>query len=122
MAAETRTMPGRITGERNGEAIASGWCLVAYETGVRHEPLDEWRGEMACTDADARKAIAAAEGTTLHLHLDPYGGEFEPWHGPVTAVLVDEALDPDARRITLTSAGPLIRFRQGVEEKAAAKA
>jgi hypothetical protein len=122
MPAETRTMPGRISRERNGEAIASGWCLVAYETGVRHEPLDEWHGEMACTDADARKAISEAEGTTLHLHLDPYGGEFEPWNGPVTAALVDEALDPDARRIALTSAGPLIRFRQGVEEKAPAGA
>lgn len=115
MPAETRTMPGRITRERNGEAIASGWCLVAYETGVRHEPLDEWRGEMACTDPEARKAISDAAGSSLHLHLDPYGGEFEPWNGPVTAALVDETFDPDARRITLTSAGPLTRFRDGVE-------
>lgn len=120
MPAETRTMPGRIAREPGGEAIASGWCLVAYETGVRHEPLDEWRGEMACTDADARTAIAGAAGSTLHLHLDPYGGEFEPWHGPVTAALVADDLDPDARRITLTSAGPMVRFRQGVEEKAPA--
>lgn len=122
MPAETRTLPGRITRERNGEPLASGWCLIAYETGVRHEPLEEWRGEMACPDADARNAIAEAAGTTLHLHLDPYGGEFEPWNGPVTAALVDDALDPDGRRITLTSAGPLIRFRQGVEEKTAAGA
>lgn len=114
MPAETRTMPGRITREKNGEAIASGWCLIAYETGVRHEPLDEWRGEMACTDSDARKAIADAAQNTLYLHLDPYGGEFEPWHGPVTVNLVDDALDPDGRRITLTSAGQLVRFREGL--------
>lgn len=115
MAAETRTLPGRITRERNGEPIASGWCLIAYETGVRHESLDQWRGEMACANTEERKALADAAGGTLHLHLDPYGGEFEPWNGPVTVSLVDEALDPDSRRITLTSAGPLIRFREGVE-------
>lgn len=120
MAAETRTLPGRIAAERNGEPIASGWCLIAYETGVRHEPLSEWRGEMTCTNTDERKAIAEAAGTVLYLHLDPYGGEFEHWHGPIIATLVDESLDPDARRITLTSAGPLIRFRQGVETPATA--
>ena len=122
MPAETRTMPGRISRERNGDPIASGWCLIVYETAVRHEPLDEWRGEMACADPDARQAIAAAEGTTLYLHLDPYGGEFEPWHGPVTAKLISPDLDPYGRRIALTSAGPLIRFRQGVEEKTPAGA
>ena len=117
MPAETRTMPGKITREPNGEEVASGWCLIAYETGVRHEVLEEWRGEMACSDAEARNAIAEAVGSTLHLHLEPYGGEFEPWNGPVTASLVDETLDPDARRITLTSAGPMTRFRPGVEAK-----
>lgn len=117
MPAETRTLPGRITREQGGETIASGWCLVAYETGVRHEPLDEWRGEMTCADPEARQVISDAAGSTLYLHLDPYGGEFEPWHGPITATLVSADLDPNARRITLSSAGPLTRYRQGVDPK-----
>ena len=99
MALETRTMPGRITREQDGEPVASGWCLIAFETTAKGEPLEEWRGEMGCSDAAAREAIAAANGATLYLHLDPYGGEFEPWHGPVTATLVSADLDPDAVRV-----------------------
>ena len=109
MPAETRTLPGRITREKDGDVLASGWCLIAYETISRGAPLEEWRGEMGCTDADARQAITDAAGETLYLHLDPYGGEFEPWHGPVTAALVSEDLDPDERRIALKPAGPLTR-------------
>lgn len=109
MPVETRTLPGRIAREQDGESIMSGWCLIAFETGVRGEPLDEWHGEMACSDAEARAVIAASGDATLYLHLDPYGGEFEPWHGPVTASLVAPELDPDERRIALRSAGPLIR-------------
>lgn len=121
MPAETRTLPGRIVREKDGDPIASGWCLIAFETAVRGEPLDDWRGEMGCSDEDSRKAISDAARDTLYLHLDPYGGEFEPWHGPVTASLVDAALDPDARRIALTSAGPLIRSRYSQAEKASAE-
>lgn len=117
MALETRTMPGRITREQDGEPVASGWCLIAFETTAKGEPLEEWRGEMGCSDAAAREAIAAANGATLYLHLDPYGGEFEPWHGPVTATLVSADLDPDARRISLKSAGPLTRSRYTLEER-----
>ena len=109
MPAETRTLPGRIAREKDGESLASGWCLIAFETITRGAPLEEWRGEMGCTDAEARQAITDAAGETLYLHLDPYAGEFEPWHGPVTASLVSEDLDPDARRITLSAAGPMTR-------------
>lgn len=122
MPVETRTLPGKITREKDGEEIASGWCLIAYETAVRGAPLDEWRGEMGCSDGDARKAVADADGQTLYLHLDPYGGEFEPWHGPVTASLVSDDLDPDGRRIALTSAGPLSRSLYHKPEKEPAEA
>lgn len=122
MAVETRTLPGRIAREKDGEPIASGWVLIAFETAVRGEPLDEWRGEMGCSDADARKLISDAGEATLYLHLDPYGGEFEPWHGPVTAALVDANLDPDARRIALSSAGPLTRSRYSQAEREPAEA
>lgn len=109
MPVETRSLPGRIAREKDGETVASGWCLIAFETTKRGAPLEEWRGEMGCTDADARKAISDAQGNTLYLHLDPYAGEYEPWHGPVTAALVSEDLDPDGRRIALKPAGALTR-------------
>lgn len=109
MAVETRSLPGRIAREKGGETLASGWCLIVFETGDRARPLDDWRGEMGCWDADARKAIADCAGETLYLHLDPYAGEFEPWHGPVVASLVEPEHDPDGRRIRLTAAGTLTR-------------
>lgn len=109
MAVETRSLPGRIAREKDGEALASGWCLIIFETGDRARPLDDWRGEMGCWDADARQAIADSAGETLYLHLDAYAGEFEPWHGPVTATLVGAEHDPDSRRIALTAAGTLTR-------------
>jgi hypothetical protein len=109
MPVETRTMPGKITRDENGEELASGWCLVAFETTGRGVPLDDWRGEMGCADAGARQAIAELDGEALYLHLEPYGGEFEPWHGPVRASLVSEDLDPDSRRIALKAAGTLTR-------------
>lgn len=121
MPVETRTLPGRIAREPDGEPIVSGWCLIVYRTGVRGEPLDAWWGEMACSEAGARTAIANAVDATLYLHLDPYGGEFEPWHGPVIASLIDPELDPDERRITLKSAGPLIRSYRSHAEASSAR-
>lgn len=109
MAVETRSMPGRIVREKDGETVASGWCLICFDTGERGRPLDDWRGEMGCWDAEARQTLVGLEGQTLYLHLDAYAGEFEPWHGPITAGLVGEDLDPDRRRITLTPAGTLTR-------------
>lgn len=122
MAVETRSFPGRIAREQDGDTIASGWCLIAFETSTRGAPLEEWRGEMGCTDEDARKAISDAAGSTLYLHLDPYAAEWEPWHGPVTATLVDAEHDPDARRIALSAAGPLTRslyYKPDAEEEPA---
>lgn len=109
MAVETRSFPGRIAREKDGETIASGWCLVAFETTTRGAPLDDWRGEMICADAEIRQVINDAGGDTLYLHLDPYAAEWEPWHGPITAELVSDDLDPNARRVALKSAGPLTR-------------
>ncbi len=109
MALETRTLPGAIAREQASEAIASGWCIIAYETGVKYEPLDEWRGEMIVDDADARAALQESAGQPLYLRCQPYGGEFESWHGPVLVELVEADHDPNERRVRLRSAGALIR-------------
>jgi hypothetical protein len=109
MPLETRTLPGTIVAERGGAEIASGWCILAYDTGVKFEPLDEWRGEIIVADADARSAIADATGKVLYLQCLPYGGEFESWHGPVLTELVDPANDPYERRVRLRAAGKLER-------------
>lgn len=109
MSLETRTLPGTIVKERGGEKVANGWCIIAYETGVKFEPLDEWRGEIVVEDADARSAIAEAAGQVLYLQCLPYGGEFESWHGPVLTELVDAEHDPYERRVRLRAAGKLER-------------
>jgi hypothetical protein len=109
MALETRTLPAAITRERAGEEIASGWCIIAYETGVKYQPLDEWRGEMTVEDEAARKALTDASGEVLYLQCKPYGGEFESWHGPVLVELIDAEHDPYQRRVRLRAAGALIR-------------
>lgn len=109
MPLETRTLPGAICRERGGGLLAEGWCIIAYETGTKYEPLPEWRGEMIVADEDQRNALADAGTTPLYLQCRPYGGEFESWHGPVTVELVDSEADPYQRRVRLTSAGELIR-------------
>jgi len=109
MPLETRTLPGTIVRERGGEEIASGWCIIAYETAEKFQPLDEWRGEITVTDPEARKALAELAGQVLYLQCKPYGGEFESWHGPVLAELVDEKHDPYQRRVRLRAAGKLER-------------
>jgi hypothetical protein len=118
MPLETQTLPGEITRGQGGEQIAAGWCLIAYETTGRQRPLSEWRGEMAVTP-DVREAAcaAAAEGATLYLHLRPYGGVFEPWHGPVTVEAVPADVDPEGRRLRLHSAGTLTRSYAPVTEE-----
>lgn len=109
MALETRTLPGAIVQELGGEKLADGWCIIAYETGVKYEPLDEWRGEMIVADDDERKALADVAGQALYLQCQPYGGEFESWHGPVSVELVEPEHDPNQRRVRLRAAGQLIR-------------
>jgi hypothetical protein len=109
MPLETRTLPGTIVKERGGEEIANGWCIIAYETGEKFQPLDEWRGEITVDDPEARAAIAASAGKVLYLQCLPYGGEFESWHGPVLTELVDTTHDPNERRVRLRAAGKLER-------------
>lgn len=109
MPLETRTLPGTILNERGGDEVASGWCIIAYETGVKFEPLDEWRGEIIVENTDARSAIADAAGQVLYLQCLPYGGEFESWHGPVLTELVPAENDPYERRVRLRAAGKLER-------------
>ncbi len=109
MSLETRTLPGTIHRERGGEEVAGGWCIISYNTGVKYEDLEEWRGEMIVDDEDQRSAIAEADGDVLYLQCKPYGGEFESWHGPVFVNLVDADDDPYQRRARLRSAGDLIR-------------
>jgi hypothetical protein len=109
MPLETRTLPGTIVKERGGDEVASGWCIIAYESGEKFEPLDEWRGEIIVEDSDARSAISDAEGKVLYLQCLPYGGEFESWHGPVLTELVPSEHDPYERRVRLRAAGKLER-------------
>lgn len=106
---ETQTLPGAIVKERGGEEIASGWCIIAYETAVKYEPLEEWRGEIIVVDKEKRQAIADAAGEVLYLQCQPYGGVFESWHGPVLAELVSAEHDPYERRVRLRAAGKLMR-------------
>lgn len=117
MAVDTRSLPGTITRGQGGEKVASGWCLVTYEMPGAHLPLDEWRGEMAVTDASAYQA-ASSGGDGLYIQFYPYGGVFEPWQGPVNVEPVAEADDPNRRRLRLSPGGPLIRSRYSPEELA----
>lgn len=107
MTVDTRTMPGKLTRGRDGEQVASGWVLISYEMVGDRKPLPEWRGEMTVT-GDERAALGD-ERDGLYLHLSPYGGVFEPWHGPVSIELVPPDLDPAQRRVRLTSAGTMTR-------------
>lgn len=114
MPYDTQTLPGTITQGPDGEQIASGWCLIAYDMTEQRKPLPEWHGEIALT-GDEYTAVADADGV-LYLRLKPYGGIFEPWHGPVTAEPVGTEHDPSQRRLRLKSAGPLIRTYEPTAE------
>ena len=114
MPYDTQTLPGTITSGPSGEQIASGWCLIAYDMTEQRKPLPEWHGEMALA-ADEYAAVTGQNGE-LYLRLKPYGGVFEPWHGPVTVEPVEAELDPQQRRLRLKSAGPLIRTYEPVAE------
>ena len=75
-----------------------------------------FRGEIAVSpdEYDA----AATWGGGLYISFRPYGGIWEPWHGPVTVEQVDPEDDPNRRRLRLRPAGPLIRSRYTPEELA----
>ncbi|HUG13881.1 MAG TPA: hypothetical protein VMM78_02590 [Thermomicrobiales bacterium] len=107
MPYDTQTLPGTLTKGPDGEQIASGWCLIAYDMTELRKPLPEWRGEIALSADDY--ATVTKAGGELYLRLKPYGGVFEPWHGPVTVEPVEPEHDPVQRRLRLKSAGPLIR-------------
>jgi len=113
MPVETQTLPGRITRGADGDELARGWCIVVYEMVGQHLPLDEWRGEIA-VDADSAQRLAG-EGD-LYIHFHPYGGVYEPWHGPVAIEPVSEDDDPRGRRLRLRAAGPLTRSRYSPDE------
>lgn len=117
MAVDTRSLPGTITRGQGGEKVASGWCLVTYEMPGAHLPLEEWRGEMAVANTEEYQA-AAQGGSDLHIQFFPYGGVFEPWHGPVRVEPVSEDDDPNRRRLRLRPAGALVRSRYTPEELA----
>jgi hypothetical protein len=116
MSLETRTLPAKILRGEGGEQLASGWCLVAYEMVGSALPLPEWRGEITVEDASERSALTA--GGDLYIHFYPYGGVWEPWHGPVRVEPVATSDDPNQRRLKLSAAGPLIRSRYTPEELA----
>ena len=116
MPLDTRTLPAKITRGEGGDEIASGWCLVAYEMVGAHLPLEEWRGEIAVEDAAQRELLSA--GGDLYIHFFPYGGVWEPWHGPVRVEPVDPEHDPNQRRLKLRAGGPLSRSRYAPEELA----
>lgn len=116
MPVDTQTLPGTITRGQGGEKVAGGWCLITYEMAGYRKPLPEWRGEMAVTSEERGAAISA--GDDLYLELKPYGGVFEPWHGPVAIDAVEPDLDPAGRRLRLRSAGPMIRSLYDVDEEA----
>lgn len=116
MPLETRTLPAKVMRGAGGEQLAQGWCLVAWEMVGNALPLDEWHGEITVTDAEQRAALTG--GDDLYIHFFPYGGVFEPWHGPVRVAPVDPADDPNQRRLKLRAAGPLTRSRYTPEELA----
>lgn len=122
MPVDTRTMPGRLTRGQDGEQVASGWVLITYDMVGDRKPLTDWRGEIAVSTDDMTAVKSADSG--LYLHLKPYGGVFEPWHGPVTVEPVDSADDPVGRRLRLKSAGPMTRslyYKEGEGDAAAAE-
>ena len=116
MPVDTQTLPGTITRGEGGEELARGWCLVTYEMVGAAMPLDKWRGEIAVTSEEYAAAISWGDG--LYISFRPYGGIWEPWHGPITIEQVDPTLDPNHRRLRLIPTGPLIRSRYTPEELA----
>ncbi|HEX5166664.1 MAG TPA: hypothetical protein VFV93_14770 [Thermomicrobiales bacterium] len=116
MPVDTQTLPGTIYRGENGEELARGWCLVTYEMVGNALPLDDWRGEIAVT-TDEYDA-SAGWGDELYIRFRPYGGVWEPWHGPVTVEQVDPEIDPNRRRLRLRPAGPLTRSRYTPDELA----
>jgi hypothetical protein len=115
MPLDTQTFPATITRGEGGEKVASGWCLVAWEMVGKHKPLDEWRGEIAIEDAETRAKLTDVDDG-LHILFHPYGGVYEPWHGPVTVEPVSSEDDPNGRRLRLRGTGPLVRSRYQPEE------
>lgn len=122
MPLDTRTLPGRISEGPEGAVVATGWCIIAYEMVGHGKPLLEWRGEMKCSSAEERDAVAANRNA-LYIRLDPYGGVFEPWHGPVAVEAVDRENDPEGLRLRLRAAGPMKRsWDDGASAEALSKA
>jgi hypothetical protein len=116
MPVDTRTLPGTIYRGENGEELARGWCLVTWEMVGNALPLDDWGGEIAVTPIEYD--ATASWGDDLYIRFRPYGGVWEPWHGPVSVEPVDPELDPNRRRLRLRSAGPLTRSRYTPDELA----
>jgi|GEM_PF-2627572 len=116
MSVETRTLPGTITRGEGGEEITRGWCLVTFQMVGMALPLDEWHGEIAVTSDEYEASPGWGDG--LYINFRPYGGVWEPWHGPIAVEQVDPELDPNRRRLRLRAAGPLIRSRYTPEELA----
>ncbi len=116
MPVETQTLPGTITRGEAGEELARGWCLVTYEMVGAAKPLDDWRGEIAVTPEEYDAAASWGDG--LYISFRPYGGIWEPWHGPVAIEQVSAEIDPNRRRLRLRSAGQMIRSRYTPEELA----
>lgn len=116
MPVETQTLPGTISRGEGGEELARGWCLVTYEMAGAALPLDDWRGEIAVTTEEYDASASWGDG--LYISFRPYGGVWEPWHGPVTVEQVDPELDPNRRRLRLRPAGPMTRSRYTPEELA----
>ncbi len=116
MPVETQTLPGTISRGEGGEEVARGWCLLTYEMVGAALPLEEWRGEIAVTPEEYDAAATWGDG--LYINFRPYGGIWEPWHGPVAIEQVDSELDPNRRRLQLRPTGPLTRSRYTPEELA----
>lgn len=116
MPVETQTLPGTITRGEGGDELARGWCLVTYEMVGAAKPLEDWRGEIAVSPEEYEAAANWGDG--LYISFRPYGGVWEPWHGPVAVEQVDAELDPNRRRLRLRPAGPMTRSRYTPEELA----
>jgi hypothetical protein len=108
MPYDTRSLPGTLRKGQGGAAVASGWCLLAFDVVGQGQPLAEWRGEMSSENTD-EFAAASKAGGQLYLECKPYGGISEPWHGPVTVEALPPEHDPNGRRLRLQAAGPLVR-------------
>ena len=108
MPYDTRSLPGTLRKGQGGEALASGWCLLAFDVVGLGQPLADWRGEISVENKDEYTAVTSAGGE-LYLECRPYGGIAEAWHGPVSVAAASAELDPNGRRLRLRAAGPLLR-------------